>query len=203
MFEKESKRLDQPQKSLPEHTRTKYVSWDIDELLDYEDPSINHDRKVEFLRKNHTTMNAMHEDMTPDKEDDIALEDADLFQPAPNHWKQIMTLPLHLRKHWAKSFKAELNTLLRMKTFAIEEKPRDEPVIPVTAKFRVKLQSNGKVEKLKTRICLRGDKQQELTDWDTWCPIAGFRELRKFFAFNASIQLILMHHSPISWIRGH
>ena len=67
-----------------------------------------------------------------------------------------------------------------MKTFAIEEEPRDEPVIPVTAKFRVKLQSNGKVEKLKTRICLRGDKQQELTDWDTWCPIAGFRELRNF-----------------------
>ena len=133
-------------------------------------------------------MDTMHKNMTPVKEDDVALEDADLFQPAPNHWKQIMTLPLHLRKHWAKSFKAELNTLLRMKTFAIEEKPHDEPVISVTAKFRVKLQSNGKVEKLKTRICLRGDKQQELTDWDTWCPIAVFRELRKFLAFNASMK---------------
>ena len=73
--------------------------------------------------KNYAAMDAMHEYMTPVKEDDVALEDADLFQPAPNHWKQIMTLPLNLRKHWAKSFRDELNTLLSMKTFAIEDNP--------------------------------------------------------------------------------
>ena len=74
-----------------------------------------------------------------------------------------------------------------MKNFSIEEKPPGEPIIPVTAKFRVKLKSNGSVEKLMTRIYLRRDKQQELTDWNTWCLISGFRELRKFLAYNASM----------------
>ena len=106
----------------------------------------------------------MHNSKENSEAEQLMVVDADLFQLAPTHWKQIMTLPLHLRQHWAKSFKAELNTLIKIKTFAMEPKSQDEPIIPVTAKFRVKLQSNGKVKKLKTRICLRGDKQQELTD---------------------------------------
>ena len=125
-------------------------------------------------------------DQSDPKDIDLDGTDSDLFQPSPTHWKQIMTLPLYLRQHWAKSFKSELNTLLKMKTFAMEDKPSKELIIIVTANFRVKLQSNVKVEKLKTRIYLRGDKQQELTDWDTCCPITGFRELRKFLAHNAS-----------------
>ena len=28
----------------------------------------------------------------------------DLFQPAPEHWKQILKLPPHLRKVWSKNF---------------------------------------------------------------------------------------------------
>ena len=127
------------------------------------------------------------EDVEPTMED-ITTQEADLFQPAPTHWKQIMALPLHLRSHWARSFKTELNTLLNMKTFALDEKPAGEPIIPVTAKFRAKLKSNGSVKKLKTRICLRENKQQELTEWDTWCLIDGFRELRKFLAYNASVK---------------
>ena len=72
-----------------------------------------------------------------------------------------------------------------MGTFTKEEPNPDEPIIPVTAKARVKIKSDGTVDKLKIRICLRGDKQAELVDWDTWCPIAGFRELKLFLSFAA------------------
>ena len=72
-----------------------------------------------------------------------------------------------------------------MGTFAKEEPRANEPIIPVTAKARVKIKSDGTVDKLKIRICLRGDKQAELVDWDTWCPIAGFRELKLFLSFAA------------------
>ncbi len=33
-------------------------------------------------------------------------------------------------------------------------------------------QTTGEIEKLKTRLCPRGDLQ-ERGQWDTWCPIAG------------------------------
>jgi hypothetical protein len=60
----------------------------------------------------------------------------------------------------------------------------DDMIIPVTAKFRIKLTSTGAMDKLKGRICLRGDMQTK-GHWDTWCPIAGFRALRTFRAIAA------------------
>ena len=83
---------------------------------------------------------------------------------------------------WLDALRKELNTLLKEKTFIIEDKPDDAPIVPVTAKSRVKAQANGKLEKAKMRICLRGDLQEELIDESTWCPIAGFRATRKLLA---------------------
>ena len=57
-------------------------------------------------------------------------------------------------------------------------------LIAATAKFRTKLTSADAINKLKLRICLRGDMQQK-GHWDTWCPIAGFRALRIFLAIRA------------------
>ena len=128
------------------------------------------------------------DDFLNDNVDDVSGMEADMFQPTPTHWKQILALPPHLKKHWKVSFKKELSIIIDKGTFRKEEKPDEEPVIPVTAKFRNKLKSDGSVDKLKSRICLRGDKQAELTDYDTWCPIGSFRELRKFLAFATSIK---------------
>jgi hypothetical protein len=50
----------------------------------------------------------------------------------------------------------------------------------------VKLTADGQVEKLKTRIALRGDMMRDDTFiHNTWCPIAGFRALKIFLAFAA------------------
>ena len=119
---------------------------------------------------------------TPVEDIDFSKLEGDLFQPAPEHWKQIMKLPPHLKKVWTKSFIDEIKLHMKMGTFKIDNKPEDTEIVPVTVKFRTKLQSNGKVDKLKTRMCLRGDKQKELADFDTWCAIASFRPLRKFLA---------------------
>ena len=53
----------------------------------------------------------------------------------------------------------------------------------MTTKFRTKIRSDGTIDKLKVRVCIRGDLQAELTDFDTWCPMAGYRELKLFLAF--------------------
>ena len=73
-----------------------------------------------------------------------------------------------------------------METFKREPKTDEIKIIPIIAKFRVKLQSNGMVDKLKTRWCLRRDKQKERTDFDTWCAIASFWPLRKLLASSAT-----------------
>jgi hypothetical protein len=45
--------------------------------------------------------------------------------------------------------------------------------------------SAGAIKKLKARICLRGNIMQQKGQWDTWCPIAGFRALPIFLAMAA------------------
>ena len=115
--------------------------------------------------------------------DELSGKSADLFQPAPQTWKQVFGLLEHIRTHWIDSFRKELKILLKMETFAVEEPNKTNVIISVTVKFRVKLRADGNIDKLKSRVCLRGDQQGELVDWDTWCPIAGFRALRIFLAF--------------------
>ena len=48
--------------------------------------------------------------------DEIKISDlhGDLFQPAPDHWKQIINLPPHLKKVWSKSFLEEWKLHLKM-----------------------------------------------------------------------------------------
>ena len=108
------------------------------------------------------------------------------FLPAPAHWKQILKLPEKQRKPWLNALYKELKLLtITMKCFKKAQPSENDPIIPVTAKFRTKIKSDGTVEKLKARVCLRGDQQAELTDFDTWCAIANFKDLRFFLAFAA------------------
>ena len=113
---------------------------------------------------------------------------ADDFLPAPGHYREFNYIPPAIAKHWIQALKKELELLiLKMCTFSQQEPNHNDIVIPVTAKCRTKLQSDGTIDKLKLRVCLRGDQQGELVDWDTWCPIAGFRELKLFLQLAARL----------------
>ena len=112
---------------------------------------------------------------------DTSNMDPTLFLPAPDNWKQILKLPPHIMKFWVESLLKEVKELIKKQTFSKEEPNPDDPIVPVTAKFRVKLTPEGLVKKLKSRVALRGDMMKEnVFVSDTWCPIAGFRAL-KFF----------------------
>jgi Reverse transcriptase (RNA-dependent DNA polymerase) len=106
--------------------------------------------------------------------------------PTPENWRQILSYPPHIKTLWIKSFVKELKELIKKDTVVHETPNIDDPIIPVTAKYRVKLTADGLVDKLKTRIALRGDMMREtMFTPDTWCPIAGFRALKVFLAFAA------------------
>jgi hypothetical protein len=104
------------------------------------------------------------------------------FLPAPDNWKQVLKLPPNTKKLCITSF---LKEVVRKGTVVCENSI-DDDIIPVTAKYRVKLISVGLVDKLKTRITLRGDLIWEnILTSNTWCPIAGLRALKIFLAFAA------------------
>jgi len=108
-----------------------------------------------------------------------------LFLPAPDCWKDIMKVRNPKAKaKWLEALDKEVRELINKGTFSKDEPVRSEDrVIPITVKFRVKLNQDGWVDKLKARIAYRGDlvKKGSVHE-ETWCPVAGFRALRFFLA---------------------
>ena len=98
---------------------------------------------------------------------DISKFRGEMFQPEPTHWKHIRKLPPFLQKAWIKSVKDELRTQFRIETFKIQPRPHGAKQVDVTLKFRAKQKADGFIDKLKARMCLRGDQQRERSDFDT------------------------------------
>ena len=64
----------------------------------------------------------------------------------------------------------------------MDDPERVDPVTPFTDIYKVKIQSNGSLDKLKFRIVVRVDLQNTETIVDTWYPIASIRALNHFLS---------------------
>ena len=72
--------------------------------------------------------------------------------------------------------------------------PKDgEPVTPCMDVYKAKIQSDGSLDKLKLRIVVRGDFQNEEMIGDTWSPTASMRTL-KYFPADAEKHRSRVHH---------
>jgi hypothetical protein len=128
----------------------------------------------------------MHRAYQADIVNSLDTTSIDPLLPTPDHWRHILTYPTTTKSLWTKSFAKEFNELIKKGTVAHDTPSKDDPIIPITVKYRVKLTSEGQVDKLKTRIALRGDMMKdEAFTHSTWCPIAGFSALKIFIAFAA------------------
>ena len=109
------------------------------------------------------------------------------FLPAPDNWKQVTRLPERSKQAWVKSMHKEVKELIKKGTFEKATPKKDDPMVPVTAKYRVKLSPDGSIEKLKTRVALRGDmlNDTQLGTFETWCPIANFKSIKFFLGMAA------------------
>jgi hypothetical protein len=104
--------------------------------------------------------------------------DALSWEPAPNNIRDIMKMPDGVvRQEWLKSVKKEIKMLVDSKTFAI-----DEINTPVMEIFKVKVKSDGLLDKLKMRLVVWGDMQDKTITEDKWSPTASFRSLKMFLA---------------------
>jgi hypothetical protein len=90
-----------------------------------------------------------------------------------------------------------LKALVVAKTFAKwKEDPSDpdnpqpgETSTPVMEIFKVKIKSDGSLDKLKTRMVVRGDLQDKNITEDKWSPAASFRSLKMFLAHAARLKV--------------
>ena len=100
---------------------------------------------------------------------------ADPFQPAPSNLRTIMAMQdVKVKAAWLKSYKKELKTLVESGTFSIEPMQAGDTCTPTMDDNRVKLQCDGSLDKLKTRIVVRGDLQTKSIVEDTHSPTAFF-----------------------------
>ena len=104
------------------------------------------------------------------------------FMPPPMGIRSVLKMSdKKVREAWLRAYQKEIKTLIDAKTFALD-KPRDgEAVIPTMETNKVKIKSDGSLDKLKCRIVVRGDLQDTGME-DSWSPTAPFRSLKMFLA---------------------
>jgi hypothetical protein len=109
--------------------------------------------------------------------------DALSWEPAPNSIRDILKMPDGtVHQEWLKSVKKELKTLVDAKTFVADNLQDGEISTPVMEIFKVKVKSDGSLDKLKTRLVVRGDLQDRNITEDKWSPTASFKSLKMFLA---------------------
>ena len=79
---------------------------------------------------------------------------------------------------WLKALKKELKTIIDSGTLNNRENPKsDDVVVSTTEANKIKLDQQGNVDKLKVRVCVRGDlqKKKDPTMEDPHSPAASMR----------------------------
>jgi transposase InsO family protein len=109
--------------------------------------------------------------------------DATSWEPAPKTIRDILKMKDGIvRQEWLKAIKKELKTLIESGTFAQDTRRDGEISTPVMETFKVKVKSDGALDKLKCRLVVRGDLQDKNITEDKWSPTASFRSLKMFLA---------------------
>ena len=95
-------------------------------------------------------------------------------------------MPSHTKEKWGEAIRAEISGLFDSGTFSLIEKslPANE-IIPTKLALKTKLNSYGGLDKLKARICLRGDMQIKDASYNQWSPTASTRLLKCLIADSA------------------
>ena len=89
---------------------------------------------------------------------------------------------------WKNATRKEIRNLVVDGTFDKDVIPEpDEPVIDIMETNKIKLDRHGNLDKLKVRMCVRGDIQNKLTPdmEDSHSPAAAFRMIRMFMGLAA------------------
>jgi hypothetical protein len=108
-------------------------------------------------------------------------QDAFSWEPARSSICDIIKMPEGtVKNEWLKSVRKELKTLVDSNTFHAEKMQPGEVSTPVMEIFKVKVQSDGSLDRLKTWLAVRGDLQDNTITEDKGSPMASFCSLKMF-----------------------
>ena len=127
----------------------------------------------------------MHE-AEKDGKDTVQKQDSEIilsdFLPEPNSLSQVLRLTDSIRNKWGTAIYKEIKGLFDSNTFGLSDRALpDDEVIPVKLTLKTKLNCHGGLDKLKARVCLRGD-MQERGKINVWSPTSSTRLLKRFIA---------------------
>jgi len=119
----------------------------------------------------------VHTDLQP------TTNDANSWEPAPKSIRDVLKMQEGIVcQEWLKAIKKGIKTLVDSGTFARDTMHEGETSTPVMETFKVKVKSDGSMDKLKMRLVVRGDLQDKNITEDKWSPTASFRSLKMFLA---------------------
>ena len=98
------------------------------------------------------------------------------------NFDEVKNLSKNINKPWLKETLKEIKNLINNQTFLIEDQNEGEPVTPCMDVYKVKIQYDGNLDKLKLRILVRGDWHNKEMVGYTWSPTASMRTLKYFLA---------------------
>ena len=104
------------------------------------------------------------------------------FITEPRNFAEVKKLSDDIKKPRLKSTLNEIKNLINNKIFLGEDPEKYEPLTKCVDVYKVKIQSDGILDKLKMRIVIRGYLyNKELTE-DNWSPTAYTSTLKYFLA---------------------
>jgi hypothetical protein len=117
-------------------------------------------------------------------ENNLSGLDPSIFEPVPKNILEVLQIKdSKVRRAWLHAYRQELKVLIvTSNSFSIEDLSEGEKAIPVLETNKIKYKSDGSLDKLKVRIVVRGDLQDNTTSEDKWSPTASFRGLKMFLA---------------------
>jgi hypothetical protein len=113
-------------------------------------------------------------------------EGAHSWERAPRTIRDILNMPDGIvRRAWLALVKKILKMLFDAGTFVLDTLLEGEIHIPVMELFKVKINSDGSLDKQKTHMVVQGDLLSKHIAEDRWSPAASFCTLKIFLAHAA------------------
>jgi hypothetical protein len=157
--------------------------YDPSNLANFVDTVLDTDIPIENV-----TASVLHANGTEFDVQTMDGADPAAFLPEPQSLKKVAQLPPSIRDAWLRAYRVELQNMISNNTFAHPTRYRGERCLPIRVVAKTKLRSDGKVDKLKIRIAIRGDLDQGALEEDNSAPLASFRLLKVFTADAARLR---------------
>ena len=104
------------------------------------------------------------------------------FIPEPRNFSEVTKFSDDINKPWLKAAQKEIKNIINNQNFLVEDPKKGEPVTTYMDVYKAKIQSDGSLDKLKSRIVVRRYMQNKELVGNTLSPTASIRILEYLLA---------------------